>query len=152
MKLSHETEYGLQALILLAQKPPGTVMPLAEIATAGELPRHFLAKIFRKLTQHHVLRSFRGATRGYALARSPQEINLVAILDAIEGPDLLGHCIFWSNHCSETAPCLLHDRWKGLRPQMIAVLRSQTLRDLVPGPRRSTAGKRKARVRRRGRA
>ena len=48
MKLSRESEYGIQGLIHLAQQPPGTVMQLATIAEAQGLPQSFLAKIFQK--------------------------------------------------------------------------------------------------------
>jgi len=133
MKLSKETKYGLEGLILLAKRPVGTVMLLNDIAVADDLPRFFLAKTFQKLTQHGVLRSFRGAVRGYALARPPKEIELQEILEAIEGPDVLTRCIFWSLHCSDASPCPLHHRWKDMSKRVTELLVGQTLEDLVRG-------------------
>lgn len=147
MKLSKETRYGLGGLIALAKKPPGTVMLLNDIAAAENLPRFFLAKTFQKLTQHGVLRSHRGAIRGYALAHPPREIKLRQILEAIEGPDLLGRCIFWSEYCSESDPCPLHYRWKSMSKPLKAALLRETLEDLAKG----SASRRKAPARRAGR-
>jgi len=148
MKLSKETRYGLGGLIVLANKPPGTVMLLNEIAEAEDLPRFFLAKTFQKLTQHGVLRSYRGAVRGYALAHPPKEIRLRQILEAIEGPDLLGRCIFWSEHCSDSKPCPLHHRWKGMSRPLTDALMKETLADLAKGatPRRKTAPRKTGRA------
>lgn len=119
-------------MIFLAKQPPGTVMPLSEIAQAQGLPQSFLAKIFQKLVQHGIVRSYRGRQRGYALARPPKEIHLKEVLGAIEGPDLFDRCIFWSSRCADQNPCLLHDRWKKLKPRFMAMVEQTTLRDLLP--------------------
>ena len=131
MKLSRESEYGIQGLIHLSQQPPGTVMQLAAIAEAQGLPLSFLAKIFQKLTQYGLIRSFRGATRGYTLSRPPGEISLREVLEAIEGPGLFEHCIFWSHHCAEDNPCILHEGWKQIKPKLTAMMEVTTLQDLV---------------------
>lgn len=133
-KLSRESEYGIKALLVLATKPSGMVIPLGGIAAEGGLPKYFLAKIFQKLAQHGVVRSFRGVTRGYTLARSPKEISLKEILEVIEGPGLFNRCIFWSDHCADQNPCLFHGRWKGINHHLIEKVMAQTtLADLVTG-------------------
>jgi Rrf2 family protein len=143
MKLSRESEYGIQGLIHLAQQPKGIVMQLAAIAEAQGLPQSFLAKIFQKFTQYGLVRSFRGATRGYSLNRPASEISLREVLEAIEGPGLFERCIFWSDRCGEDNPCMLHDGWKQIKPKLTAMLEVTTLHDLV---RRATASKRKRRA------
>ena len=131
MKLSRESEYGIQGLIHLAQQPAGTVMLLAAIAEAQELPQSFLAKIFQKFTQYGLVRSFRGATRGYTLGRPAGDITLKEVLEAIEGPGLFERCIFWSHRCAEDNPCILHEGWKQIKPKLTAMMEVTTLQDLV---------------------
>ncbi len=82
------------------------------------------------------------------MARLPREIKLEQILEAIEGPDLLGRCIFWSEHCSDATPCPLHHRWKGMSKPLTEALLKETLEDLATGsaPRRRTAARRAGRV------
>lgn len=131
MKLSRESEYGIRGLIHLAQQPSGTVMQLSAIAESQDLPQSFLAKIFQKFTQYGLLRSFRGATRGYTLGRPADDITLKEVLEAVEGPGLFERCIFWSHRCAEDHPCVLHDGWKQIRPKLTAMLEVTTLQDLV---------------------
>ena len=131
VKLSRESEYGLEALSVLARQPQGKVMLLREIAESGRLPEGFLAKVFQKLTRHNLVRSHRGAIRGYALARPAQGIKLKEIFEAIEGPDLFERCIFWSGRCGDQNPCRLHQRWAKFRPQLQAMMEETTLDQVV---------------------
>jgi Rrf2 family protein len=50
------------------------------------MPDRFLLQILRNLVAHGLLRSTRGVIGGYALARSPEEISLLDIIEAVEGP------------------------------------------------------------------
>jgi Rrf2 family protein len=131
MKLTRESEHGLKGLVFLAMQPPGTVKPVSEIAQAQALPRDFLAKIFRKFSQYGLVRSYRGKQRGYALARPPEAICLREVLEAVEGPDLVDRCIFWSSRCADLQPCLLHDWWKDIKPRVVEMLQRITLAELV---------------------
>ena len=117
------------------------MVSLAEIARARNLPQSFLAKIFQKLVHFGVLQSFRGRRRGYALARDPGSITLVEIIESVEGPHILERCIFWNGRCSDHEPCLLHETWSQVKPQIEALLRTMTLRDLAQqkGPNTSAA-------------
>lgn len=118
MKLSKESQYGLRGLVYLAAQPHGVILQVSQVAEAADLPRMFLAKIFRKFTHHNILRSYRGRERGYSLAKPAQEISVKEIVEAIEGPDVFQRCVFWSDRCSDDNPCLLHDVWRSIRPKV----------------------------------
>ena len=126
MKLARESAYGIEGLLALARKPPGTAMPLRDIAFDRGVPQSFLAKIFQKLTRYGIVCSFRGSGRGYALARSPNRIKLKEILLAIEGPDLFERCIFWSDRCADSNPCPLHEQWKEIKEKAFGKLMEKT--------------------------
>jgi Rrf2 family protein len=132
MKLNRESAYGIEGLLVLATIPAGTQMLLSDIAVSRGLPQSFLAKIFQKLAHQGVVRSFRGATRGYALARPPGEIKLGEILLATEGPDFLKRCVFWNRYCADTNPCPLHNSWKEVKDLIFErLMRHTTLADLM---------------------
>lgn len=131
MRLSRESEYGLEGLKVLARQPPGTVMLLPEIAEAGRLPVRFLAQIFQKLRRHDLVVSHRGAVRGYALARPADQISLREIFEAIEGPGLFERCVFWSDRCGGQNPCDLHSRWVLIRPKIEEMLEGTTLKEVA---------------------
>jgi len=50
------------------------------------MPERFLLQILRNLVTHGILRSTRGVDGGYALTRPPEEISLLNVIEAIEGP------------------------------------------------------------------
>ena len=133
MKLSRETRHAIVGLTVLAAKPAGTVMEVAQVAEEADLPAAFLAKIFHKLTHHGILTSFRGRERGYALARLPDEIMIRQVLEAIDGHDLFDRCIFWTETCDARNPCPLHDTWMHLRAPIIASMSTTSLADVAGG-------------------
>jgi Rrf2 family iron-sulfur cluster assembly transcriptional regulator len=132
MKLSKESRYAIIALDVLAKKPPGTIQEVAQIAEEARLPAPFLAKIFGKLTRGGLLQSHRGRQRGYSLSRPPGAISLKDVLEAVDGPDLFKRCVFWSETCSDDAPCPLHDSWKEIRPLIAGTMEHTTLEDVMP--------------------
>ncbi len=131
MHLSRESEYGLRAMIYLAQQPPETVLTLHQIAEARDLPVGFVAKTFQKLGRHGLVRSFRGRQRGYRLARDPSEINIRDLLVAVEGPDIFERCIFWGRRCGESTHCLLHEGWREIKPHLTHFLETVSLASLA---------------------
>ncbi len=86
MKLSRTAAYALHATLRLAEEKSSTPIPCSRLANDGEMPERFLLQILRNLVNHGVLRSTRGVEGGYSLARTPQQISLLEILEAIEGP------------------------------------------------------------------
>lgn len=50
------------------------------------MPERFLLQILRNLVTHGILRSTRGVDGGYALTRPPENISLLDVIEAIEGP------------------------------------------------------------------
>jgi Rrf2 family protein len=130
MKLSKESQYGIIGLVFLATQPPGTIWQINQVARGADLPQAFLSKIFRKLANHGILRSYKGGVeRGYSLLKPAKEISLKEILEAIEGPDLFQRCVFWSDKCSDAEPCMLHEVWKTIRPMVSDRLAQLSLED-----------------------
>ena len=131
MQLTRESEYALIGLAALASEPVGSVVSLAAIAEAKDLPRTFLAKIFQKLARHGILSSERGRGRGYALARPPDSITMREILEAVEGSGMFEQCLLWPGRCSDQDPCPLHYRLKELVPPLRSLLEKITLSEYM---------------------
>jgi Rrf2 family protein len=86
MKLSRTVAYAIQATLQLAQSTTGNPVPCSQLATEGEMPERFLLQILRNLVAHGILESTRGVDSGYTLGRSPVEITLLQVMEAIDGP------------------------------------------------------------------
>ena len=135
MKLSRETDYGLQGLIYLARQREDRLVGLEAIAKAQHLPRSFLAKTFQKFARHGLVQSFRGVDGGFMLARPPATVTLREIVEAVEGSDLFSRCVFWSDRCSDQNPCPLHARWALLKDRFVKLFENTTLEELARQPR-----------------
>jgi Rrf2 family protein len=86
MKISRTVAYALQATILLAQSDNATPMPCNRLAQDGKMPVRFLMQILHDLVAHGILTSTRGVDGGYMLDREAEDISLLEIIEAIEGP------------------------------------------------------------------
>jgi Rrf2 family protein len=86
MKLSRTVAYALQATLQLAARDTSEPTPCSRLAAEGGMPERFLLQILRSLVTHGVLRSTRGVDGGYKLTRAPEEISLLQIIEAIDGP------------------------------------------------------------------
>lgn len=87
MNLSAKAEYACLAMAELAVRHErGLPTSLKEIAEQFKISHPFLMQIFLQLKAARLVRSLRGSTGGYQLARPPETIFLVNIVDAIDGP------------------------------------------------------------------
>jgi Rrf2 family protein len=88
MRLSRASAYALGAVLQLSHAPAGMPIPCSQLAKYGQMPERFLLQVLRNLVNHGILISTRGVDGGYALARSLDEISLLQILEATEGPQV----------------------------------------------------------------
>lgn len=86
MKLSRTVAYAVRATLQLAKSESTAPVPCSQLAAQGNMPERFLLQILRNLVTHGILRSTRGVDGGYSLVRSPDEVSLLEVIEAIEGP------------------------------------------------------------------
>jgi Rrf2 family protein len=129
MRLTRESRYAIQALMILARHS-GQMVGARQIAAEAGLPVAFLQKILRLLAVAGVIESIRG--RGCALAREPASITMREVLAAIEGPDVFGgRCIFWREECAPDSPCELHFRWREVKPGLEDAIARTSLAEII---------------------
>ena len=76
--------YGLSAMFELSQTT-GAPMQIKQIAELANVPQNYLEQLLPLLRKQGLLRSIRGASGGYELAKSAKEIRVFEILEALEG-------------------------------------------------------------------
>src|SRR5277367_5092632 len=88
MKLTRAASYALHAVAFMAsQKTQDRPMASHNIAAAVKgIPKRFLLKVLKPLVDHNVLHSVKGPNGGYRLPRSANDISILEILEAIDGP------------------------------------------------------------------
>ena len=85
MRLSKRTEYGLRAVVQLAQLWPRTYVQSRDLAQQEDLPNKFLESILLALRRGGFLESKVGSGGGYRLTRAPREIRVGDIIRRLEG-------------------------------------------------------------------
>jgi len=131
MIFSSSTEYAIRGLSELAARHAEGPVMLDDLVAGTDLPRDFLAKVFQKLVHGEVLRSAKGRGGGFCLARPAEEIALISIVEAIDGPQPLDRCVVGLEKCSDQMPCPQHDLYKPIRRRLRDYMMMTTLADLA---------------------
>jgi Rrf2 family protein len=137
MRLTRGTDYGLLGIIYLAQQPMNYVALVSEVSLARAIPESYLAKIFQELAKSGLLRSFRGARGGFALARDPNTITLRQIIEALEGPIAINRCLDPREGCEHIETCRLYRTLAQAQQEMLQILDHTTLYDVANGSQAS---------------
>ena len=129
--LSNACQYGIRAMIHLAQQPAGSYVPVREISSALEVSHTFLAKILQLLVAKDLLLSLRGPSGGVKLAKAPGSIVMDDIVVAIDGRKVFESCVLGLPGCGHRAPCPMHDAWAEVRSRFCHMLEATTLETLA---------------------
>jgi Rrf2 family protein len=105
MQIRRGTDFGVRAMCHLATLPPGRKATLDEFAHATEVPPSFLSKILQRLAAADLVRSTRGVTGGFEIARAPDRVSILDILTALEGPLAVNMCLMAADRCHRRPYC-----------------------------------------------
>ncbi len=88
MRVSTRVWYGLMAMTELGLREPGRRVQVKDISEGQGIPKEYLEQLMIPLKKAGLVLSQRGARGGYILSRPPEQINLLEIVSALEGPVL----------------------------------------------------------------
>ena len=92
MQFSRKVDSGLFLLIELLKNPKG-IRSLREIADANNMSFYFLQKVALELRKSGLINSQRGKMGGYKIIKSPDKVTLREIIEVLEGPVAVMHCL-----------------------------------------------------------
>jgi len=127
MHLTRAGDHAIRALLVLLRQPPGGRVTSYKLAEETKIPAEFLRKILSALARAKILRSVRGPTGGVRLARKPEEITLLDVVEAVEGPLALNECTKTPPACPRVQHCVIHPVWKQAQDRLRETLASATL-------------------------
>lgn len=99
LRISEAASLALHTVVLLAAEP-GRVVSTGEIASTLRVSAAHLAKVLQRLAKAGLVRSIRGPKGGFILGRAGEEITLLEVYEAVEGPLVLSDCLFSEPICS----------------------------------------------------
>lgn len=112
MTLSRRGDYVMRSAISLARAfDGGAPRKIREVVADTEVPQSFASQILADLVRAGLATSKAGRDGGYRLARPPQEISVLEVVEAAEGPLRAERCALGEGPCRWEAVCPLHETW-----------------------------------------
>ncbi|WP_372661005.1 Rrf2 family transcriptional regulator [Cohnella sp.] len=147
MQFSKSTGYALHALIHLAHKERGHNVGIKELSALLGVSESYLSKIMSKLRQDGIVRAVTGASGGYELARSADQITFLEVIHVVEGRQNLYECfnmntqrhqLFYEAGAAEPEAsdrsgkeCLVKKVMNGAEQQMYQYLQQHTIQGVL---------------------
>lgn len=131
MRVSQRTEYGIRAMIALAQEFDN-VVSIKELADREDIPESFLEQIMADLRRAGLIASTRGAYGGYRLGRAPSAITVGAVVSTLEGSLSPARC---TDTCERRPGCSTRSVLDRLEESITKTLDGIYLQDLLEGVR-----------------
>lgn len=132
MTLSKRGDYVVRSALALA-RAHGTNQPrkIREIVAEMGVPQTFASQILADLVRAGLATSRAGKGGGYRLARPPDQIALIEVVEAGEGPLHAARCALGDGPCRWDRVCPLHETWQRATEALRTVLTGTTLADLA---------------------
>jgi Rrf2 family protein len=126
MEITQQADYAVRAVLDLALQTTRGRVAADGIARRQNIPPAFLTKILARLAAAGIVSTQRGVNGGTRLARAPQAITLLDVIEAIDGPITLNRCARRPGECSRDRTCLVHPIWLKLCSEFRTRLASYT--------------------------
>ena len=133
MKLPPAADYAIRGASVLAEHYGEGPVSLEQICACRDVRKQYLSKIFASLVRAGLVVAVRGKRGGYVLAREPDKITLLEVVEAVQGPIRLNFCTHTPSRCREEN-CPFSVVWHGLQRCVREKLQGVTL-DLARGSR-----------------
>lgn len=130
MWISTKAQYGMRALVEVAlggDRPTS----LKTVADRQDLSQQYLEQIFAVLRRAGIVESIRGAHGGYRVARTPDEVSALEVVELLEGSVAPVGCIESEEACERVGRCSTEMLWRQVDGAVREVLGRTSLGDLV---------------------
>lgn len=131
MKISMKADYGIRALVDLAEHDGGDPVPSHDIAARQHIPGPFLDQLLMSLRRAGLVRSTRGPRGGHVLGEPAEEISLAHAVDILEGQAAQMECFAAPETCEQSFGCSIRSTLLRAEEAARKVLEETTIADLV---------------------
>jgi len=133
---SQTVEYALRAMVFLAQNRE-EAQPTEQIAKATKVPAAYLSKVLQSLSREGFVKSQRGLHGGFRLLHSPDAINILDVVNAVDPIERIETCpLGLKSHGKHLCP--LHQRMDDALAAVEKAFSETTLAEVLADPSRST--------------
>lgn len=131
MKLSTKGRYGSRAMLDLAVRYGEGPVMVKEIAGRQDLSEKYLEQILSELRKAGLVISTQGKNGGFQLAKSPDKISLLDIINVLEGGMAPVGCVEDPALCERSKNCIMRDVWEAMSNNCNNLLNKWSLKELM---------------------
>ena len=132
MQLQITTDYAIRCGLYLAAKDSS--INALELSEAMCIPHNYVQQILRRLRIAELVDSSQGRGGGYRLAKDPEEISLMDIMELFEKTMRINRCLEDDHFCSWNGTlkgCPVNAYYKGLQKNIEGYLRGTSIADIL---------------------
>lgn len=132
LEVTKKTDLVLRAICSLASR--GGRRTSAQVAEDIRSSRQIVPKLMEPLVREGWVGSTPGPTGGYELYADLEEISLLQLIEAVEGPTENDRCVLVGTPCPAPEPCALHDAWLPAREALLEKLDATSIAKVSESP------------------
>jgi Rrf2 family protein len=136
-----KVDYGVRALVDLAQSGTSRPVQTADIAARQGIPESYLNQVLTILHKASLIKSRRGPHGGHVLARDPSNITLAMIMNVLEGNTHILDCLVEPDGCMHSQACAQREIWSSFEESVEKLLSSTTISDMTKRQKELTANR-----------
>ena len=133
--LSKTCKYAIRAIAYIAYKGKSskTAVGVKQIKEDVDIPASFLSKILQVLVKQSVLKSYKGPSGGFILAKPPEKITLLDIVKIFDGESSFSNCLLEKRDCGtpDSTPCFMHEKYHKIKQEWYDMLKNETLAETI---------------------
>ena len=134
MRVTTRGRYGLRAVLTLTASDNGKPISIRELSQREAISPEFLEQIFFRLRKAGIIKSTRGPGGGFQLDKSPEEITVKDIFDAVGEEISLTPCTSDTDPrspCPRDGECIAHDMWADTSKCLIEFFEGITVKSIL---------------------
>lgn len=132
MKLPTKTTYGVRAMCDLAVHFGQGPVSASDISEREDISLEYLEQLLNRLKKQGLVSTTRGPRGGYVLARKPEKIKILEIIEALGNSVDPVLCLSQSSvkKCNRLDKCVTRVLWKEVADKTKEILNGTSLKDL----------------------
>lgn len=131
LEITRRAELAIRALALLGGSP--VRMKASTLAEELGTTVKFVPQVLGPLVRAGWVQSDPGPTGGYRCRVTLGDVDVLQVIEAVDGATDVGRCVVADRPCHAAEPCVLHVAWGRARSELVGVLQSTPMTSVAPG-------------------
>jgi Rrf2 family protein len=131
MKINTRVRYAIRMMADIAKNGGDSPVPLRDVAERQGLSKLYLSQLAAPLRNASLLKSVWGNKGGYVVGRPASQINLLDIMEAVDGPVGVIDCVLEPETCDRVDYCECIGVWRDINAAITKIMEKYSLEDLI---------------------